>query len=487
MQLCTLPTEVVESHTLEIKGWCKDEKELALKIAEASACLANASGGNVLVGISDKAGSLKFSFCPYSNIRPDWITQRIHDLTYPPVELRVCDVSDIVQEVTGRADKNAYLISVPKTNREGGHQIVGGLSKIRSGKECQPYYFSEDDRTKASVPGATLSDLSRLSIEWALEQHRKKHGVPKSHWETPYDFLVHTGLLERVTPERESASNFRVTLAALLLFGKEAALVRNFPGVETVLITPLGEKRFTKNLVESFRELCGSRGGLLSELCPSLPLEIITELISNAYVHRSYRVRASVIVRVSSGYLEIESPGSFPASITPDNLIYCTPIYRNFLLSEGARYVGICDKIGYGIDLIYKNVLSEGLGFPLFEGLQDKVIARVATEGSREFARFVQRRSQFLTELDEIMVLRFLWDKPEALLGEIGMVIQRGQRHALHVLEEVCRKNMIEPADGVSGRWRLRPAVREDIQNIFHESQLALALDLYGTGELVQP
>lgn len=35
VQLCTLSTELVESHTLEIKSWCKDEKELALKIAES--------------------------------------------------------------------------------------------------------------------------------------------------------------------------------------------------------------------------------------------------------------------------------------------------------------------------------------------------------------------------------------------------------------------------------------------------------------------
>jgi ATP-dependent DNA helicase RecG len=473
----------MESETLEIKGWCKDEKELAVKISEAAACLANALGGTVLVGIADDAdGAAKFSRCPYQNVRPDWITQRIHDLTYPPVEITVHDISKLTQEMTGKTEAIAYAICAPRTSRIGGHQITGGLSKIRSGKECRPYYSAEDDRTKASIPGAVASDLSRGSIDWAMEQHHKKFNVPSSRWESPHDFLVHIGVLERFLPDEAPQPSFRVTLAALLLFGKESALAKYFPVLETLLVTDAGKTRFRKNLVETYRELCGGRNSVLADLCPAVPLNIIKELMSNAFIHRSYREHASVLVQVSSGYLNIESPGSFPVGITPDNLIYCMPIYRNFLLSEGARYIGICDKIGQGIDFIYEGVLSHGLSFPWFENLPDRVVAKIPTEGSKEFCEFVRKRSRFLSELDEVIILRYLWDRPEATLGEIAMVTQRGVSHAQRVLEELFRKMIIEPADGVTGRWRMTPIVRDDIKNIFRVDQLEL-LDLYGTGK----
>ena len=137
MQLCTVPTELMESETLEIKGWCKDEKELAIKISEAAACLANALGGIVLVGIADEIeGAAKFSHCPYQNVRTDWITRRIHDLTYPPVEITVHDISKLAQEISGKPSAIVYAISAPRTNRIGGHQITGGLSKIRAARNA---------------------------------------------------------------------------------------------------------------------------------------------------------------------------------------------------------------------------------------------------------------------------------------------------------------------------------------------------------------
>jgi ATP-dependent DNA helicase RecG len=475
----------MESETLEIKGWCRDERELALKISEAAACLANALGGTVLVGISDSDdGTAKFSQCPYQNVRPDWITQRIHDLTYPPVQVTVHDISKLAQEVTGKTGVISYAVCAPRTNRIGGHQITGGLSKIRSGKECRPYYSAEDDRTKACIPGAVASDLSLGSIEWAMDQHHKKFGVPSSRWESPYDFLVHIGVVERYHSDEATRPSFRVTLAALLLFGKESALAEYFPVLETLVVTDAGKTRFRKNLVETYRELCGSRNSLLAELCPAIPVNIIRELISNAFIHRSYREHASVLIRLSSGYLDIESPGSFPVGITPDNLIYCTPIYRNFLLSEGARYAGMCDKIGQGIDFIYEGVLSQGLGFPWFENLSDRVVARIPTLGNKEFAQFVRKRSGFLSELDEIIILRYLWERSDASLGEIAMITQRGANHAQKVLEQLFRKMIIEPTDGISGRWRMTPIVRTDIQNIFRVDQLEL-LDLFGGGEAI--
>jgi len=42
--LLTQTIEEVESEELEIKGWCKDERELAEKVADACGCIANTAG-----------------------------------------------------------------------------------------------------------------------------------------------------------------------------------------------------------------------------------------------------------------------------------------------------------------------------------------------------------------------------------------------------------------------------------------------------------
>lgn len=241
-QLCHQAASVVECDTLEVKNWCNDEKRLGEKVSEAAACLANAVGGIVLVGIEDEdLKKSKFSPCPYSGVRPDWLTQRIHDNTVPPVEIAVYDVSTILQDVVGVPRANCFAVFVDKTRKIGGHQTIGGLSKIRSGNECRPYYVAgQDDRTKAPVPTACAGDLSLASIEWGMDQHQKKFSTPKEHWESPYDFLLHTGLLDPYLPDEEQTPRYRVSLAGLLLFGKDSALAQHCQTFETIVITPPG-------------------------------------------------------------------------------------------------------------------------------------------------------------------------------------------------------------------------------------------------------
>jgi predicted HTH transcriptional regulator len=269
VQLCTQDAGIVESEYLEIKGWCHDERQLAEKVSEAAACIANASGGWVLVGIDedDTKGS-KFSQCPHPCMTVEWLVQRIHDLTMPPVENSVSDISDLVQDITGIQQANVLLVSVPKSKRMSGHVTIKGISKIRNGKECRPYYSIEDDRTKAPIQSLTISDLSSDSIKWAIERHASKFSTPQNYWEGQGAFLAHLGLIEIFSPFNTPDMSYRVLLAALLLFGKQATLNRYANMFETVVITEKGTTRFHRNVVESYRELCLTKNSLLPSLCP---------------------------------------------------------------------------------------------------------------------------------------------------------------------------------------------------------------------------
>ena len=66
------PAGELETQTLEFKGWCRDEKELAREISEAVVCLANGDGGLVFVGVDDKKlGDAAIVRCPYPFVTTD--------------------------------------------------------------------------------------------------------------------------------------------------------------------------------------------------------------------------------------------------------------------------------------------------------------------------------------------------------------------------------------------------------------------------------
>jgi ATP-dependent DNA helicase RecG len=461
----------VESEQIEIKSWCSNERELADKVAEACACLANTSGGFVLVGVADGTNSgRKFSACPHAAVTTNWLQTNVHNLTRPPVDCFPFDASAVLAEVVGCAAGNLYALRVPRTRYISGHLTHKGISKVRIGKQCQPQYLAEDDRTNVTVPDLTLDDLSAASIDWGIAQHRR-HFETSVAWADRTEFLAQARLLQPYLPEEEYLPQFQPSLAALLLFGKTPVIERNVSFFETIVITDRERIPIRKNVIESVRDLCIGDSSILCSRLPQIPADVLKELVVNAYIHRCYRTPAPVLINVSNCGLEIKSPGELLTGLSVTNLIHGVPVYRNLLLADGARFVGLCDKIGQGIDLIFEGVLSGGLGFPEFESGSNVFIARVPLAGSEEFKEFVRRRSQTLSQLDEIIVLRLLWGRESGSLDDLCSRMQRKREFGSRVLEQMCRKAMIEE---VQGCYRLAPVVRRDIETIFQSDQLPL-------------
>jgi predicted HTH transcriptional regulator len=183
-----------------------------------------------------------------------------------------------------------------------------------------------------------------------------------------------------------------------------------FPFSKTVVITEHERIALRKSVIESVRECIGESSILRSRL-PQVPADVLKELVVNAYIHRCYRTPAPILINVSDEGLEVRSPGELLTGLSVSNLIHGLPVYRNLLLADGARFVGLCDKIGQGIDLIFQGALSCGLGFPEFESGGNVFIARIPLAGSAEFKEFMRKRSWSLNQLDEIIVLRILWGR----------------------------------------------------------------------------
>jgi ATP-dependent DNA helicase RecG len=105
----------------------------------------------------------------------------------------------------------------------------------------------------------------------------------------------------------------------------------------------------------------------LYSLCPQIPERCTKEVLMNSYVHRDYRISSPVVIRAMDDAIEFENPGGPCTGLSSESLLHSTPGYRNFLLAEGSRHLGLCDKVGRGIDAVYQSVLVQGLDFPVFE------------------------------------------------------------------------------------------------------------------------
>jgi ATP-dependent DNA helicase RecG len=219
---------------------------------------------------------------------------------------------------------------------------------------------------------------------------------------------------------------------------------------------------------------------MLGSFASQIPKEAIKELVVNAYIHRCYRTPAPVIIRVSGQGLEIENPGELLTGLNVGNLIHGIPTYRNLLLAEGARFIGLCDKLGEGIDVVYRASLSGGLGFPEFESGNNRFVARIPIGDDANFREFIRRRAHVINQLDEIIVLRVLWSKPWASLTELCLRMERNREFGARILKELCERSMVEAVADNPSEFRLVPTVRSVIEGIFQDDQMSFELSMWG-------
>jgi len=351
---------------------------------------------------------------------------RIQDQTHPPVSCRVIDLTHLLTDIRGTTAAQLYVLEIDKKRCISGHANAKGISKIRVGKECRVQYTTDDDRTNALVPDVSTSDLSVDSIRWAMSQHRHSFSSVDALVD-PWEFLARTRLLQDPTSTASSYEGYQVTLAALVLFGKQAALARAVPYCQTVVKTASGHEDIRKNVVETLRDLLIGEQARMRNLAPAVPPETMHELLVNAYMHRCWRSNGPVVITIGDGSIEIANPGDLLPGLHVDNLIYCVPVYRNLLLAEGLRFIALADKIGQGIDIVFKSLICAGLDFPSFESHDNRFCVRLLLAQNRQFQEFVRHRGAPLPYLDELVLLRFLWNREEATLPQLCAALQRGK------------------------------------------------------------
>jgi len=102
-------------------------------------------------------------------------------------------------------------------------------------------------------------------------------------------------------------------------------------------------------------------GGAQRREQPDYPVEALKQLIRNALLHRTYD-SSTMPVKVYwySNRIEIMNPGGLFGEVNPDTIWRNVTAYRNPLLAEGLKSLGVVERFGYGLMLARRAVQANG-------------------------------------------------------------------------------------------------------------------------------
>ena len=455
-----------ESLTVEFKS---DVNRLPDKeLVAAVVCLANTDGGELYVGVEDdgQITGLHKGHLPFSSV-----AALIANRTVPPLTVRA--------EVLMVDGLSVGRLTVPKAR-----QLVAtseGLLQRRRLKldgtpECGPLYPHEISQRQSDlglldysalpVLAATSEDFDPLERE-RLRQCIERYGGDQSLISLTDDELV--GALGLV---RREAGRMVPTVAGLLILGRESVLREHLPTHELAFQVLDGtdvrlnefrrlpllkafewvEQQFRARLVE--QEL---QAGLFRVPVPNYDPRAFREAFVNSVVHRDYTRLGAVHVRWEADAITISNPGGFVEGVTLENLLVVEPRPRNPLLADAIKRIGLAERTGRGIDLIFQGLLRYGRPAPDYRRSDSSSVVVILPGGEADTGTLqtiieAENRSQQSLPIDSLIVLSLLRQERRVDTGRLALSMQKDEAAARRVVERLVEAGLVEAHGVKKGR-----------------------------------
>jgi len=468
-----------ETFTVEFKGERRErlgDDDLVVAVV----CLANGSGGTILVGVEDD-GEVTGARPRHEagNTDTDRVAALIANQTQPPV---ACSAElatvDGVQVLVVEVPDSPVVVGTVKA------RYVRRATTIRGTPECVPYHAHEmlahevergaRDMAAIEVPGATWEDLDPLEFERLRRLVREAGGrgdrslVELSDEDTAKALGV-------VTANHEIRA---IRIGALLLFGREDALRRHVPTHEVAFQVLRGTAvevndffrwpllRVAEELVSRFRARNTEEEfqlGLVRVGVPAYPESAFREAVANSLVHRDYGRLGAVHVQWHENALLISNPGGFPPGINLRNLLVAPPRPRSPILADVFKRAGLVERTGKGIDLIFEGQLRYGRPAPDYSRSTREGVEVVLPGGpaNLSLARYVaeQTGGGHRPSLDELLVLNELAVERRLSTARAAELMQVEEDVARSILNRMVDGGLVEARGERKGRtYHLSPA-----------------------------
>lgn len=444
----------LETDTLDFKQPSPSAKETLRVVADAAVCFANARGGEVVLGVADRASGPDAFIGVPSALTVDGIRSGIFDRTRPSL---TCFVAERIEQ-----GQRIVVVSVPQG--VGPCSNTSGLATRRLGRECRP--FTPDQQREvlaarglidwsAEPTAVGVAQLASLEIE-RLRQLLRRAGR---------EDLAALDARRMLADLRLTTSENTVNRTGVLLLAPAEVLASQIPeygysyqyrpaaGVEATNRLRgreplLAAIEFLIETVERRTEVepLNLSGGVQLSL-HDYPADAVRELIVNGLIHRSYETHGTVDVEHTGDQLVISSPGGFVAGVTPENILTYPSTPRNRLLTETVAVLQLAERTGQGVDRAYREMLRSGKEPPRFRSADQLVQATlVGGPGNKSFVRFVADLPDPLErDVDVLLALSVLRRKRTVDAPALAGAIQRPPADAQQVLQRMTEAHITEP------------------------------------------
>jgi len=452
-----------ESLVVEFKGESR-ERLNDTDLVEAAACMANARGGVLLIGVEDDGAitGAKARHGSYTDIRR--VEALVGNQTQPS-----CPVACAVVPVDG---VNVVVIRVPEnrpitaTNRG---VYKHRLLDVHGKPQCLPFYPHEMQSRESSrgaldfsamiVPDATWDDLDPLEFE-RMRQTITRNGARA---DAALLTLSDVSLVKALGLGEGGDTVERLRVAGLLLLGREESLRRLLPTHEVAFQAMSGTRVNVNDflrwpLIKVSDELTSrfdARNeeeeimiGAVRAAVPDYSRAGYREAVHNALVHRDYAAKGAVHVFWRSDEIEVASPGGFPDSVNISNLLVTGPRPRNPVLADAFKRIGLVERTGRGIDTIFEGQLRNGRPAPDYSRSSGGSVQVVLPGGPANLAlaRFIIERDT-LTQpvtLEEMLVVNAVESERRIDVARAMELLQKGEPAARAVLERLVEAGVLE-------------------------------------------
>lgn len=464
--------EFEEKQIFDRKSVNIDPKALAISII----AFANADGGTVAIGISDKTRRIE---------GVDYDIQKLNEFLRVPFDFCVPTVKVEIEKVQcvdfkGR-ENHVLLMYIEPSMEVHANQAdevfmrVGDKSKKLTFEERMQLMYDKGERffEDKPVPEADIDDIDLGSVKNYIDQI----GYSK----TPMEYLK-----ENKGFVKEKSGKMQISSAAILLFGKNPQLyfprarVRfiRYEGTEEHVGTQMNvikdvifEGTILKMITDAVAYLdtqikektyLGKNGRFVTE--EEYPKYVRQEIIVNAVTHRDYSIRGTDIqIKMFDSRIVVESPGKLPGLVKTSNIRH-THFSRNPKIAEFLKAYSFVKEYGEGVDRMWKELEAVGLQGPEY----------------RENAFMLQAIVRNNAALDKKALVG---EKNHCLLVEKPLFEEENHGLSTEKSKFECKKPLFQAIDDAVYSKELTPIVAGNVKRIVETFELN---QIFGRKEIKQ-
>ncbi|MBS5897794.1 MAG: putative DNA binding domain-containing protein [Prevotella histicola] len=440
------------------KNFAPNYEEMARDVV----AFANLKGGFLFVGIVDGTKEVNQDF-KYDNQKVFDLIKQVQDRTFPTITL--------IPHTLKVDGCDLLLLEIPFSSQM--HRTSRGEFLIRSNdgnRPIEPYEMS----TILAEKGMIVYDQQTWKVgkDWIDQKRlaRLRNLIEAKNAESPYLDKTDEDLLDSLGMIREDNDGILPTTTGLLFIGNDRAL-RELPYYQVKYIHYFSDGTYRPyeykgNIVEvaegCFNQLKAEIKqkefvfGLFREYVEDYSEIVIRELLINALAHRDISRQQIIEIRKydDGGYLEIESPGTFPEGVTVDNYLRKTNP-RNPNVMDILREIGLAEKAGSGFDKIFTDLLKKGKALPMPEETETSVIfrikAEVKTEKLIELSLLYENKAGRSLKLDQLFVLSEIVKRGKVTLAELAETPNISQYRLQTILDNLQELGFVESTGKTSG------------------------------------